>query len=114
MADQENCVRLTRMAKKRAAEAIAATVMPKKKKRVVLGELSNNLSNVVGSDQNLLLGSLEIEKGKCRSKKKKLKKAVVKNFEDDVEDLKSDDPQLCSAYVSQIYDYLRQMEVSND
>ncbi|KAM7514393.1 hypothetical protein LguiA_003976 [Lonicera macranthoides] len=110
MADQENCVRLTRMAKKRAAESIAATVMPTKKRRVVLGELSNNLSNVFGPDQNPLLGSLEIEKGKCRSKKKKLKKAVVKNFED-VEDLKSDDPQLCSAYVSQIYDYLRQIEI---
>lgn len=102
------------MAKKRAAEAIAATVMPKKKKRVVLGELSNNLSNIVGSNQNLLLGSLEIEKGKCRSKKKKLKKAVVTDPED-LEDSKSDDdPQLCIAYVSQIYDYLRQMEVSND
>ncbi|KAA8528483.1 hypothetical protein F0562_035838 [Nyssa sinensis] len=107
MADQENCGRVTRLAKKRAAEAMAATdskQQPTTKKRVVLGELPN-LSNVA---VNRNLGS-EPEKPKCRTKKK-VKKAVTAMTAPDIY-VKSDDPQMCGAYVSEIYEYLHNMEM---
>ncbi|KAL7245329.1 hypothetical protein ACSBR2_000620 [Camellia fascicularis] len=133
MADQENCVRVTRLAKKRAAEGMAGSEshkhhQPPTKKRVVLGELTN-LSNVPATRD---LGS-EPKKPKSRAAKK-VKKAVTtsttttKDIDSKSEDLqicganaseiyeyqdvdsKSEDPQLCGAYVSEIYEYLHNME----
>lgn len=107
---------MTRLALKRAATAMGAPESQEKhlatKKRVVLGEISN-LSNVIQVNQNL--GS-ELEKAKCRPNKRP-KKALTETLrEDDTKgidiDAKSDDPQMCSAYVSDIYEYLHNMEVS--
>ncbi|CAK9149246.1 unnamed protein product [Ilex paraguariensis] len=118
MTDQENCRRVTRLGKKRAAEAMALgesqqVQQSANKKRVVLGELQK-LSNIVANrNPNQNLGS-ELRKPICRSKKK-FKKAVTaatvtkKNAEDI--DAKSDDPQMCGSYVSEIYEYLRSMEM---
>ncbi|XVE55814.1 hypothetical protein DITRI_Ditri03aG0187300 [Diplodiscus trichospermus] len=120
MADQENCMRVTRSAaRKRAAES--AGVSEEKvtsKKRVVLGELSN-LSNFVNSE-NKLKGKenqKQQHKGKARKKTKAVKPALTEKHEEagdekavDV-DAKTDDPQMCGHYVSDIYEYLHQMEV---
>ncbi|XP_031267253.1 putative cyclin-A3-1 [Pistacia vera] len=113
MADQENCVRLTRAARKRAALGNAEE-QPPSKKRVVLGELPN-LSNVVVSKNPSLKSEPQKPKGKAKKKvKKALLPTTTKN--DDVEgkvdiDAKSDDPQMCGPYVSDIYEYLHTMEV---
>ncbi|KAD6119053.1 hypothetical protein E3N88_10324 [Mikania micrantha] len=115
MADQENncSVRVTRLAKKRAMEAIGSQFQPANKKRTVLGELSNN--ELSFNDRKV--GSDNVPKKKCGSKK--VKKAVkaasmaAKEPELNVEinDDNLTDPQLCEAYVSDIYDYLRNMEM---
>ncbi|KAL8252095.1 hypothetical protein R6Q59_035788 [Mikania micrantha] len=115
MADPENnCgVRVTRLAKKRAMEAIGSQLQLANKKRVVLGELSNN----AGPLENPKVGSDRLQKSKCRSKK--VKRAVipatmaVKEDETVVEkiDYALIDPQMCEAYVSDIYEYLHNMEM---
>ncbi|XP_073305220.1 putative cyclin-A3-1 [Primulina huaijiensis] len=119
MADQENCVRVTRLAaKKRAATESAQE--HNKKKRVVLGEIQN-----VASSQGV---GLE-KKMKCdvAKKKKEVKpKRDAKNSKSGLKDTLgvkedydswidvvagSDDPQMCGAYVSDIYGYLHNMEM---
>ncbi|MBA0745868.1 hypothetical protein Gogos_008427, partial [Gossypium gossypioides] len=119
MADQENCVRVTRAAaRKRAAESaglMEGRVM--NKKRVVLGDLSN-LSNVAVS-ANKVQGKENKKKqakGKLKSKTEVAKPTLeVKTDEVSVDkpvdiDAKSVDQQMCGYYVSDIYEYLRQME----
>lgn len=98
MADQENFVRVTRLAKKRAAEAMVQHLQQPNKKRVVLSEIQD-LSNVgINQIEDKVFVSEPL-----RPKCKQITKRKVKS---------SDDPQMCSAYVSDIYDYLHQMEVS--
>ncbi|XP_009627918.1 putative cyclin-A3-1 [Nicotiana tomentosiformis] len=110
MADQENCVRVTRLAKKRAAEAMVQHLQQPNKKRVVLGEI-RNLSN------QIQMFDSEPLKPKCNKQttKRKVKRSVsVKEREfreEDVDSKLDDDPQMCSAYVSDIYEYLHQMEI---
>ncbi|KAL4308498.1 hypothetical protein GQ457_01G033530 [Hibiscus cannabinus] len=116
MADQVNCVRLTRAAaKKRAAESAALTEEKGvTKKRVVLGELSN-LSNIVVSGNKAQVKE-NPEKQKPKTKTRVVKpasKASKEETEDDKPgdiDAKSDDPQMCGLYVSDIYEYLLQKE----
>ncbi|KAK6773129.1 hypothetical protein RDI58_028367 [Solanum bulbocastanum] len=96
MADQENFVRVTRLAKKRAAEAMVQQLQQPNKKRVVLSEIQD-LSNV---GINQIEDKVFVTKP-LRPKCKQITKGKVK---------RSDDPQMCSAYVSDIYDYLHQME----
>ncbi|XP_038715100.1 cyclin-A3-2-like [Tripterygium wilfordii] len=115
MADQEN-VRITRTAKRRAAGNTED--MPVPKKRVVLGELPN-VSNVVVS-VNPSLGN-EPQKRKSRAKtkaKKALVSTTAKSTTEDVAekvdiDGESHDPQMCAPYATDIYDYLHKMEVHN-
>ncbi|KAI7735907.1 hypothetical protein M8C21_008622 [Ambrosia artemisiifolia] len=105
MGDQENKgeVRVTRLAKKRAMEAIGCQLQPvNKRKRVVLGELSNN--QVVGCD--------DVDIKTCGSKK--VKKEGVKHVLErdlDVFDRTGSDPQMCEAYVNDIHEYLSNMEM---
>lgn len=108
MADKENCGRVTRLAKRRAEEAMAAASQQRpSKKRVVLGELKNLSANV--SDPK--------KEQRCSKPKRKVVKEVLGVKEKMVEDpaididAKSDDPQMCKDYVSDIYAYLRKMEV---
>ncbi|XP_021903475.1 putative cyclin-A3-1 [Carica papaya] len=111
MAEQEKCVRITRAARKRAAAGTAMEEQPVNKKRVVLGELPH-LSNVVVSVNPSL--ESEVQKQKCKPKAKKALMPTLKKVRADVKieiDSKSDDPQLCSPYVSDIYEYLHNMEM---
>uniref|UniRef100_A0A7N0UAJ0 Cyclin A n=1 Tax=Kalanchoe fedtschenkoi TaxID=63787 RepID=A0A7N0UAJ0_KALFE len=93
MADIRDCVRVTRGMRKRAATN-SFVQQPLSKKRVVLSELpiSPNLEAHGGGSE----------------KKRHVKRPA--ESQDDV-DAKSDDPQMCPAYVSDIYSYLRQMEI---
>ncbi|RVX00102.1 putative cyclin-A3-1 [Vitis vinifera] len=108
MADQENSVRITRAAKKRAAAAMAASdslQLPPNKKRVVLGELPN-LSNVAATPAAVPASGAQKQKFRAK-KKEKVKAAVVAP---DV-GAKSDDPQMCGPYATDIYEYLHSMEM---
>ncbi|KAJ6709733.1 CYCLIN-A3-1-RELATED [Salix koriyanagi] len=105
MAEQENCTRITRAAKKRAAALASTEDQPLNKKRVVLGELPN-LSNVIVSSD-------EPQKQKAKAKPKAKKGASAKKegvLKEDV-DGKPEDPQMCAPYASDIYEYLHKMEV---
>ncbi|XP_049398414.1 G2/mitotic-specific cyclin C13-1-like [Solanum stenotomum] len=98
MADQENVVRVTRLAKKRAAETMVQHLQQPNKKRVVLSEIQD-LSNVgVNQIEDKVFVS-EPMRPKC----KQITKRKVKTSDDD--------PQMCSAYASDIYDYLHQLEI---
>ncbi|GAB4852282.1 cyclin [Ancistrocladus abbreviatus] len=131
MADKENCMRVTRAAKKRAAEAMVSAesqhLPPVTKKRAVLGEIS---SSVLGNC-NVKVTSEPQKQKKCRPKKGKhvgaasstveapaaaAKEPVVEVVESAAEELRdidaiSDDPQMRPDYVSDIYDYLRNVEM---
>ncbi|KAL3840450.1 hypothetical protein ACJIZ3_025041 [Penstemon smallii] len=104
MADKENCVRLTHLAAKRAAaaepEPMAAAEPCKKKKRVVLGGIQNVVENA-------------IEKHKIESKgnvkKEKAKNVVMEERKNSGTDV--NDPQMCKAYVSDIFQYLHDLEM---
>ncbi|KAL8130938.1 G2/mitotic-specific cyclin C13-1-like [Apium graveolens] len=102
MSSQENCVPMTRSSLKRAALSMT-TPEPATKKRVVLGEISNN-SNVF-ENEDLLCNEFEVPK-----RLKKRKRVVKEDVTVDVGE-KFDDPQMCCAYVSDIYEYLHQMEM---
>jgi cyclin A len=105
--EQETSVRVTRAAMKRAAAAMSDEQTPTKK-RVVLGELPN-LSNVVVPTANPSSGAGP-KKPKCKTSAKNGTKpagTVAANT-----DAKSNDPQMCEPYVSEIYEYLHKMEVS--
>ncbi|KAL2529608.1 Cyclin-A3-2 [Forsythia ovata] len=131
MADQENCKRVTRLAaKKRAASEampLPSQQQKNKKKRVVLGEIQNFVPSSDVTNRN---SKQNLEKQKQKKKpNRKLKKPVekedasveeerekksVKGEDDDAGidvNAKSDDPQMCGAYVSGIYEYLHQMEM---
>ncbi|XP_022772224.1 putative cyclin-A3-1 [Durio zibethinus] len=120
MADQENCVRVTRAAaKKRVAEYAGITEeKATNKKRVVLGELSN-LSNVVVSVNKVQAKETQKQqpKGNVKKQTRVVKPALKVNKEKAADekavdiDAKFDDPQMCGHYVSDIYEYLNQMEV---
>ncbi|KAH0705273.1 hypothetical protein KY290_009966 [Solanum tuberosum] len=98
MADQENAVRVTRLAKRRAAETMVQHLQQPNKKRVVLSEIQD-LSNVgINQIEDKVFVSEPL-----RPKCKQIIKRKVKSSDDD--------PQMCSAYVSDIYDYLHQMEI---
>lgn len=115
MAEQEKCVRITRAALKRAATAVSDP--SPNKKRAVLGDLTN-LSNVVVSvDSNAKITEPLKPKSKTKANAKKPLTATLTNTTTkdtltklDV-DANSDDPQLCGAYASEIYDYHHKMEV---
>lgn len=114
MADQENSVRVTRAAAKKRAASGSASEQPAKKKRVVLGELPTNTNVVVSVNPSL---KAESRKAKAKAKKALLTektKAKTKATEDaDIDiDARSDDPQICGAYVTDIYQYLHSMEVN--
>ncbi|XAR61938.1 hypothetical protein NMG60_11016494 [Bertholletia excelsa] len=112
MADKENYMRVTRLAKKRAAEALTTPAsehrQPANKKRVVLGELSNlsNFTVTTGTDSKKL-------KPKPSTRKKVTKAANARTTATTTQDIneKSEDPQMCGAYASDIYEYLHKSEM---
>lgn len=70
-----------------------------KRKRVVLGEIQN----VLAFDEKKSKGKRNLKKGIVCVKEENGSAIVVET--------ESDDPQMCGAYASDIYDYLRNMEV---
>ncbi|GLT93547.1 hypothetical protein SLE2022_113370 [Rubroshorea leprosula] len=119
MADQENCVRVTRAAaaRKRAAETAEVVQEQAKRKRVVLGELPN-LSNVVVSTSQNVGAATQKPKAKTKTTKVKVAQKMTLEVKEDVSakkeldiDSTNDDPQLCGSYASDIYEYLHEMEV---
>ncbi|CAN1274292.1 Putative cyclin-A3-1 [Linum perenne] len=109
MADQENCSRLTRAARKRAAAAMTPAD-EQKRNRVVLGELPQ-LSNVGPISVDLTSGGRP-DKRKAKAKanpKPKLIPPTVDAGSEDRDGL-TDDPQMCTPYVSDIYEYLHKLE----
>ncbi|KAL6527357.1 Cyclin [Orobanche gracilis] len=121
MADQESCTRVTRLTlRKRAAEeALRAAEQSTKKKRVVLGEIQNllssksvGLSKINQNEKENVKPKVKrnLKKGKVCAKEKKSSKGGKNDPGIDL-DGKSDDPQMCGAYVSDIYEYLRNMEM---
>lgn len=105
MTEKEICVRMTRAAVKR--KSIGTEDERFTKKRVVLGELPN-LSNI-----SVLSSFNQISKpAKSLGALSKLRKTAPVEFRSDI-DSRSDDPKMCGPYVTDIYEYLRQMEVNN-
>lgn len=105
MAEEENCVRITRAAEKRALSAASGSP---NKKRVVLGELPN-LSNVV-----VPVNTKPVTKTKPKAKKAVTTTLISRTKGSPtkvVTDASYDDPQLCGAYASDIDDYLHKMEM---
>lgn len=89
-------MRVTRLAKKRAMETLnGSQFQPANKKRVVLGEISNNTVPI----ENPVV--------KCGSKKVKAVKPVTIN-KSEIEKIEEDEGE---TYVSDIFDYLHNMEV---
>ena len=92
-------MRVTRAALKRSAAAAAAAEapaeQPARKKRSVLGEITNLSRN-------------RIEKPKPSATTKKAKKIAVSGGADTAS---SSDQLMCGPYASDIYDYLHKMEV---
>ncbi|XP_047323417.1 cyclin-A3-4-like isoform X1 [Impatiens glandulifera] len=104
MTDNENSVRVTRLTRKRAAEAMSVKddSQPAMKKRVPLTEISNLSS--IPSTKDL---DSEPPKKKCRTRRT-VKRSVVS---EEKSEQTIEDPQLCEAYATDIYDYLHRMEV---
>ncbi|XP_058725135.1 putative cyclin-A3-1 [Vicia villosa] len=96
MADQDNSTRRPqREAKKRA---VAALCEQRKRKRVALGDITND---VVSETERLVS---DTHSHSHRQKKKR-------NTGNSPVPEKPEDPQLCEPYVSDIHDYLRNLEV---
>ncbi|XP_065853678.1 cyclin-A3-4-like [Euphorbia lathyris] len=109
MADQENRVPLTRAARKRAASSLDKP-LPKKKKRVVLGDLPHLTNAVVPANVN----ASAAPRKKITKAKPKSKRPILSN-KDDASKLnpskdETADPQICRAYASDIYQYLLKLE----
>ncbi|KAF1883155.1 hypothetical protein Lal_00003338 [Lupinus albus] len=120
MSDKENRVLPHRNAKQRAATAITGTA---KKKRVALGAISNlppekpvsgndttkkrkrvPLSELTNLPPEKSVPGSDTENNRVRKKPTKSKPAT--EFDNN-----NSDPRLCAPYVSDIYEYLRKMEV---
>lgn len=111
-AEKENCaMRVTRAAKKRAATALAE-LRAATKKRVVLGELTN-LPNVVVQEKPCSGEGTQREKKSSRIRRnvRKVPPTTTTPSKLNDSDQKLDDPQMAEPYVSDIYEYLRNLEV---
>lgn len=116
MAETDNCVRVTRASQKRVAAAAMADDQPANKKRVVLGELPN-VQNVVGSAAQKRRAKSQKSNSKPKKRSKlsvasTIKTVVVEDSEPKLSvDEILDDPEMMGPYSSDIYAYLRKMEV---
>ncbi|XP_073134510.1 putative cyclin-A3-1 [Henckelia pumila] len=115
MADQENCVRVTRLAAKRRAAA-GSIEEGSEKKRVVLGEIQNVApSRNVGVKSDVGDGK-KVKGPKLNAKKRKVSlrtsESAKEEFDSGIDVVGGcDDPMMCGAYVSDIYGYLHNMEM---
>ncbi|CAH2071159.1 unnamed protein product [Thlaspi arvense] len=111
MTVKEICVRMTRAAAKR--KAMATEEERVNKKRVVLGELPNVSNVAVSANPNQ---KIEISKPRkshgAPAKQTKIAPVALATVESvsDI-DARSDDPKMCGPFVTDIYEYLRELEV---
>lgn len=116
MADKENIFRVTRGSKRRAAEAATPDDRSANKRRVVLGELPI-LQNASASLDRKSKSKTSRQRRRVKSRDTPGTSAAAEINtlpEGDVklaDDGDSDDPQMCRVYASDIYEYLRAMEV---
>uniref|UniRef100_A0A1J3K6R0 Cyclin-A3-2 n=3 Tax=Noccaea caerulescens TaxID=107243 RepID=A0A1J3K6R0_NOCCA len=111
MSEQETSVRMTRAAAKRKAMATEDERISKK--RVVLGELTNlsNVAVLTNLNQKRVIPKPK-ESVKAPAKQRKTAPVAVAAVESGCDiDARSDDPKMCGPYVTDIYEYLREMEV---
>ncbi|GAU27314.1 hypothetical protein TSUD_05400 [Trifolium subterraneum] len=112
MADQENTIPTRRPQREAKIRAVAALCEQRKRKRVervenvervALGDLTNKSEKHVS----------DIHKQKKRNitKSKSVEESPVPENLEVKSEVKPEDPQLCGPYVSDIYDYLRNLEV---
>lgn len=104
MAEQGKSVRITRASAKKRAAATMPVELQLFSKRVVLGELTNV------SDADVLVNqtpAFESRKPRCNSKMKVNEPVATQEI-----CAKAVDQQMCAPYASDIYQYLRNMEVS--
>lgn len=113
MAAKENCApRLTRAAAKRSVSAPAADPRgPAKKKRVALGEITSASNAVTHLAADLSIPPPAKPKSKPARKEHSLKAAPIEIAASVDAGSEVHDPQLCVHYASDIYQYLRSMEV---
>ncbi|CAJ2675377.1 putative cyclin-A3-1 [Trifolium pratense] len=110
MADQENTIPTRRPQREAKTRAVAALSEQRKRKRVervervALGDVTNtsvkNVSDIHKQKKRNIAKSKSVEE----------ESPVPENLEVKSE-VKPEDPQLCGPYVSDIYDYLRNLEV---
>ncbi|KAJ3674328.1 hypothetical protein LUZ60_004944 [Juncus effusus] len=111
MANKENKVR-TRAAMKRASVEQMGPQL--KKKRVALSELPSNLSNPIVKDLRRSKEreqDLKLEKSSCVMDLEGSEKKCVVIVSDVESESEVEDPQMAGPYASDIYQYLRSMEV---
>jgi cyclin A len=109
MADQENIIPTRRPQREAKIRAVAALCEQRKRKRVervervALGDLTNASGKYVS----------DIHKHKKRNiaKSKPVEESPAPENLEVKSVVKPEDPQLCGPYVSDIYDYLRNLEV---
>lgn len=119
MADKENIFRVTRGSKRRATEAVTPDDRSANKRRVVLGELPI-LQNATSSVDRKSKYRANRQRRRVKSRdiagtSAAAAAAQINTLpEEDVklsEEGNSEDPQMCRVYASDIYEYLRAMEV---
>lgn len=103
MAEQGKSARITRAAAKKRAAATMPVELQLFSKRVVLGELTNVTDVDVLVNQTPVV---ESHKPRCNSKTEVNEPVEMQEI-----CAKADDPQMCAPYASDIYQYLRNMEV---
>ncbi|KAG6478074.1 cyclin-A3-1-like isoform X2 [Zingiber officinale] len=113
MTAKENCApRLTRAAAKRSVSAVAADPRgPAKKNRVALGEITSAANPVIHFAADLSIPPPSKPKSKPGRKEHSLESAPVEIAASVDSGSEVHDPQLCVHYASDIYQYLRSMEL---
>ncbi|VVA92765.1 unnamed protein product [Arabis nemorensis] len=119
MSENQSCVRMTRAAAKRKASMAMSTDEGRvSKKRVVLGELLNvpnlNQKRVTQKPKTSLWSPIKqimTEDPVVVSPEVTAETAMVALKPASDIDARSDDPQMCGPYVTDVYEYLREMEV---
>ncbi|CAN8320794.1 unnamed protein product [Cochlearia groenlandica] len=106
MAENQICVRITRAAAKRKAMATEDDE-PLTKKRIVLGELMN-LSNV--QTKTLVAPPKNRKLAPPPPPSLAAVESISSSSFSDI-DSRSDDPKMCGPYVTDIYEYLRELEM---
>ncbi|KAL1534197.1 cyclin [Salvia divinorum] len=114
MADQGNTGRVTRLAARKRAAEETMVADKSKRTRVVLGDIQNVLPSrdqKIGAVNDKLKSKPRRNVKVAEAKGAKISEGEVKIDPAIDLDGESDDPQMCRAYASDIYEYLHSMEM---